>query len=149
MSILNIIPDVGVQPRVSLMVEAAALKTALALSKVRLFKDTFGIPNVNTTLALLDAHQADFSGYTAGGNTITAFGDPYADPDGSGVLLVAPTTQFNFLDPDPDPAVPNDIGGFYVVDAAGALRYAVAFEEAVTLGDNEQSLPIVVGVRID
>lgn len=149
MPILNVIPDVGVRPRETLMTEAAALQTALALSKVRLFKSSFGIPNINTAVTDLEAAEADFSGYTAGGNTVTAFGQPYNDPESAGVLIVAPTTQFNFVDPDPDPAVTNEIGGFWIEDATGNLRGVVAFEDAVNMASNENSLPIVVGFRVE
>lgn len=149
MPIVHVIPDVGLKPRAALMTEGAALKTALALSKLRLFKSSFGTPSVNTTLAALVASEADFSGYAAGGNTITAFGDPYSDPEGPGVLIVAPTSQFNFLDPDPDPAVTNEIGGFFLVDAAGALRAVVAFDDVASMASNDDSLPIVVGMRVE
>lgn len=148
MDILNIIPDVGIKPRAALMQEGAELKTALAASKLRLFTDALGGLGVNTTLADLVAAEADFSGYTAGGNTIAAFGDPYADTNRPGVLIVAPTSQFNFTDPDPDPAVTNNIKGFFLVDSTGKLRGAVEFDQVVPMSTNDCSLPIVVAFRL-
>ncbi len=60
---------------------ASGVQTMLALSKLRLFKSTLS-PGVTTTKAQLLAEEADFTGYPAGGETVTAFLSPGLYPLG-------------------------------------------------------------------
>lgn len=149
MPFLFTIPDDGEMQRESLLVEAAAVRAEYANLKVRLFKSSMPLITKFTTLADLDEHQCAFSGYTPDGNTIAAFGEPFADPDTTDVMLVAPTTQFNFVTPEEDPPVTEAVGGFYLVDSGGDLRGAVRFEEPVNMATDSNSLPIVVARRFD
>lgn len=149
MSIVKYLSTDGVKPTVSRLATAAAEKTALALCKVRLFTDALAVSGNDVTLADLDAAQADFSGYTAGGNTITAFGEEFIDFADGIPTIVAPTTQFNFVDPDPDPPVTNVIHGFYVVTAGGALKGYALFDEPITMDSDSLSIPVVVGDKFE
>ena len=90
MPIFNqVVPDVGVKPLASRVTEAVALQTALVNSKLALFKAGVVTLSPVTTKALLDANECDFDGYTTGGQTIAAWGDPLVDPGEDTVLLPA------------------------------------------------------------
>lgn len=105
--------------------EAAARKVVLiiasiALSKLRLFKEGLSVTQF-TTKALLVAAECDFSGYTAGGYTLTAWTGPIT-ASGGGAIETSPMTNVAFVDPDPDPVVGNAVGGWWVEDATGNVR---------------------------
>lgn len=121
------------------------VKAGLASSKLRLFKAGFDDLDANTTLAELDAEQCDFSGYTAGGATITAFNEVMIV--GSGAQLVSPLTQFNFVTPEEDPPVTNTVGGWYLVTSAGVLIEAAAFSDGIPMATDNDSIPLAVALQ--
>lgn len=131
------VPTDGIRPFAARWADAAALKTALAECEVRLFQATELAITDGVTVAALDAVEADYSGYTTGGVTVTAAGDPYADGDGR-VFVTLPSVQFN--DTPGSPNVENTIRGAYVVDAAGVLRGVVEFEETVLMSNAYSSI---------
>lgn len=148
MELLHILPDVGIVTTESLMTEAAELQAALAASTVVLFKDSMPAITGETTAAVVLANECDFDGYTPGGNTITAFGDPFEDPDGDGVLIVAPTTQFNYETPEVGDPVTNLVKGFALLDADGNLRGVRVYDDVIPMEDDSDSIPVVIARRI-
>jgi hypothetical protein len=122
------------------MQDATERQTALALSKVRLFKSSL-VPTPSTTLAELVAAEADYDDYPAGGDTITAFLDPILNPAG-GSSISAPTVQFA-VTTDP-PIVTNLIGGAWLEDAAGKVRLVMPFASPVPMEIAGQGFPLNV-----
>jgi hypothetical protein len=123
------------------MTYAAERKTALAASKVRLFKSTF-VPTVSTTKAELVAAEAAYTGYAAGGETIANFLDPLLDPSG-GASITAPTVQFDVT----GPVVATDIvGGFWIEDATGDVRLVGTFAAPIPMEAVGQGFPLNVKI---
>jgi len=117
---------------------AALVQGELALSKIRLFQDGFS-PSVNTTRAQLIAEEADYTGYAAGGETVTAFLPPILNPLG-GASIDWPTVQFDAVAPY---TVGNVIGGWWLEDAAGAVVYAIGtFAAPIPVGAAGQGFPL-------
>lgn len=127
-------------PKQGLMADAAEWKAALAGAKVRLFKDGEITLTAGTTLAELNAAEADYDGYVAAGIAITAFNDPIA-LSGNRAAVVGETVQFNYVDDTGH--VANDIAGWYLVDSDGVLRGAGMLPEVVTLASNDDGLAVV------
>lgn len=121
------------------MTQAAELQTALAASKVRLFKSTF-VPTVSTTKTELVANEALFTGYPAGGAAIAAWNAPLLDPAG-GASITAPTVQFAVTGPVVDTDL---VGGFWVEDAAGDVRLVGQFAAPVPMEVVGQGFPLNV-----
>lgn len=142
----GVAPDDGVVPLETKMVEAVALQTALAASKLCLFKAGVIALTAITTKELMDSEECDFDGYTPGGVTIAAFGEPFADENGESVLLVAPSKQFNYVDGVDH--VSNEVGGAYLVDAGGKLRGVIEFDAPVTLNNDNASLVVLFSRRV-
>lgn len=123
------------------LTNAAEMQTALAASKVRLFKSTF-VPTVSTVKADLTGAEAAFTGYPAGGETITAFLDPVLDPAG-GSSITAPTVQFAVT----GPVTATDIvGGFWLEDAAGKVRLVAQFAAPVPMEVVGQGFPLNIKI---
>ncbi len=91
---------------------ATLRKTALANATLHLFKAGFA-PNVNTPLADFTTNEADYTTYAA--KTIAAWNDPSL-ASVSGYNLAAPVQTFLL---GATPAVPNMIGGWYLVHSDG------------------------------
>jgi hypothetical protein len=127
-------PAIVFYTRAAANTKAAAIKTALALSKLRLVKSSL-VPNVNTTKAQLVAAEADFSGYTAGGYVLTAWTGPVNNA-GSGAIITPPAVNPAYVEPDPGPGVANAIGAWWVEDAAGNVRLVGTFADPISLGQN-------------
>jgi len=130
-------------PNSACLVNAAELQTALALSKVRLFNSTL-VPTPATTEAELVAAEAAFTGYPAGGATITAWLDPLLDPAG-GASITAPTTQFAVDTPVVDTDV---VGGFWLEDAAGDVRLIGQFAAPVPMELAGQGFPLNIKITV-
>jgi len=107
--------------------KATAIKTALALSKLRLFQAPF-TPSTFSTKAQLVAAEATFDGYPTGGYALTAWTGPTV-PDGGGALITSPLVNINY-GPADDPPVTNQIAGWWVEDAAGNVRLVGIFNPA-------------------
>lgn len=117
---------------------AELVRSELALSKLRLFKEGF-TPQVTTTRAQLLAEECDYTGYVAGGETITAFLAAILNPLG-GASIDWPTEQFAAVAPF---TIGNVVGGWWVEDAAGAVVYATGtFTPPIPLGAAGQGIPL-------
>lgn len=139
-----IAPDKAVVTTEGLMKDGAAFQTALALSKMRLFKSTEMNLTENTTKAQLVAAECDYDGYAAGGIAVTALNDPFIDESG-GVVVLSPVVQFNYVDDVGH--VANTVGGFWLEDAAGVVRISGEFATPQNMAGNTQSVPVVAGRR--
>lgn len=95
---------------------ATAVQTALAASKIQLFKSTL-TPTPETPLADFVTHSADYTGYPPGGAVLAAWLAPILSPT-SGYQIQAPMTQFVVGDPV---VTGNVIGGFWIEEAGGEL----------------------------
>lgn len=107
-------PDTTVMSLTGAQKSAQLMRTALANSKLRLFKAGAFNPTNATPLAAFDDAEADFSGYTE--VTIATF--PAEFLFGSGYAL---SSQQRFDYNSGDGSVGNQIGGWYLVSAAGVL----------------------------
>lgn len=140
----KVVPDEGVKPIETLMLEGAELKTALAGGKLRLFKAGTALDILTTTDNLV-ASEADYDGYTAGGVAVAAANDPYIDGIES-VVVTLPLVQFNYTDGADH--VHNTIGGAFYCDAAGKVRGAFEFDTSVNMASNSDSIPVVMAFRL-
>lgn len=103
---------------------ATELRTALAASKLHLYKSTTTgdvnfVPTVSTTKAELQAAECDFDGYDNTGVTITNFNTPLLDPAG-GASIQSPIIQIPWTHDTLD--VGNIVRGFWLEDAGGIVR---------------------------
>src|SRR5204862_5977856 len=100
------VADTQLYTNESAITKAGEIKTALALSKLRLFKEGLSLTRF-TTITQLEAAECDFDGYSAGGYTLTAWTGPTA-PSGGGALLTSPIVNPAFSTPS-DPPVGNQV----------------------------------------
>lgn len=114
---------------------AAAKRTELALSVVRLFKEGF-VPTVTTVLADLVAAEADYDDYVE--QEITAWLAPTNSIYG-GAEITAPTEQFLCIGAQ---AVPNAIAGYWIETAGGALVLVRLFDNVVPMAQNGDAIKI-------
>jgi hypothetical protein len=119
--------------------KANIMKAALAASKLRAYQATF-TPSPNSLLADFVAAECDYSGYTAGGETITAFGAPYLDPSG-GATIAAPSIQFQGA--AATPFVTNGIGGFWIETSTGALVTYWPLPAPINITSPDSGVPFV------
>ena len=105
--------------------KAAAIKTALALSKLLLFKQGLN-PTQFTTKAEFEAQECDFDGYTAGGYVLTAWTGPLNNP-GGGAVITSPIVN-SVYGPVGTPPVTNQVGGWFIEDATGNVRLVGTFD---------------------
>ncbi len=118
---------------------ADLLKTALALSKLRLFTTVIDSVGSSTTRVELLAAECDFTGYVAGGVEITAFLAPLLAPAG-GSSIDWPTVQFAAAAPY---TVGNNVGGWWVETAAGVLIACGTFPGGgIPVGAAGQGFPL-------
>lgn len=113
-------------PNSSSFDQATALRAALALSVVKLFKSGF-VPTPETTDADLDAQEADYDDYASA--TITAWLTPITSQFG-GAQITAPTVEFVCAT---DQVVGNNIGGYWIEKAAGAVVLIRQFDDPVPM----------------
>lgn len=137
-------PAIQIYTRQAAVAKANVIKTTLALSKMRLFKSTLSA-NVNTTKDQLVAAEADFSGYTAGGYTLTAWTGPVNNP-GSGSIITSPAINPAFAAPAEDPPVGNSLGGWWVELAAGGVWLVGTFDEPITMNENGDGFTWIVQI---
>lgn len=124
----------------SAITKADATQTVVALTKLRLFKNSF-VPTVDSVKADFVAAEADYDGYTAGGLTVTAFGDPFFDPAG-GASIISPLKTFAYVDGVGH--VGNMIGGWWLDLAAGDLWCYGTFPAPVALSADGMALNMTV-----
>lgn len=118
---------------------ADLMQTALAASKLRLFKSTL-VPVPETPLADFVTDEADFTGYPAGGATLTAWLDPILmPPPGSGYQIQSPMSQFATANPT---TVGNVIGGWFLVETGGALIAYGTFGSPIPMEEPGQGIDL-------
>ncbi len=118
---------------------AALVQAELALSKLRLFTTVITTVGSGTKRADLIAAECDFTGYPAGGETITAFLNPLLAPIG-GSSIDWPTKQFAAETPY---TVGNVVGGWWVETAAGDLIACGTFPDGgIPIGEAGQGFPL-------
>lgn len=118
------------------------VQAELALSKLRLWQSGEITPSIATTRAQLVAAEADYTGYTATGEELTAWFAPLANPLG-GSSIDSPKEQFAAASPY---TVGNLIGGFWVETAAGDLVVIGTFENPIPVGAAGQGFPLSVSL---
>jgi len=111
--------------------DLAALIVLLTTGKARLYKDDGFVPDANSVLADFTAHEADYTGYVAGGIALAAPTGPYAD----GVDQYAdnfPTVAFQ---PTGPVLVSNDIRGVFFEDSGNDVQEFWIFETAMPMAN--------------
>lgn len=129
------------------MAKATTIKTALALSKLRLCQDPF-TPNPQTTKAQLVAAEAVFDGYPDGGFALTAWTGPLTDPNG-GADITGPLVNVAY-GPAGDPPATAMISAGWVEDATGNVRFVFIYNPSRPLalvGDGWPIVPQLVEAR--
>jgi hypothetical protein len=107
------------------------LRAALAASKVRLVQAPFTF-QPSSTLVAAEAAEADYDGYTAGGNTLATWGAPLDAP--SGGAAIAAETTFAYVDGVGHAA--NNVSGGWVELATGEIVASFNFAAPITLQKN-------------
>lgn len=108
--------------------EITELKTALLDGgKMLAFSNDYTPSNLSV---IGDFTQATFTGYTAGGVTLTTWSDYYDKPDG-GEAILSPTVTWNAAAPF---TIQETIYGVYVTDVNGDLVGGVRFDVPVSMG---------------
>ncbi len=128
-----------IYPNVGALKVAAIVRTAVALSVLKLYKGISAPLSQSTVIA--DFTEADYDGYTA--KTITAFNPPYIDPAG-GATIQSGTQQFDFV---PVPMTTNVILGFWLETAAGDLIVAGNFDNPIPMQALGDSIPLNVALN--
>ena len=124
-------------PNSGLLWGAGLLKTALANSKIRLFKADAGIILTNaTTQAELVAGECDFTGYAA--ITVAAWNNPLLNPVG-GAGIDSGLQQFATANPY---TVGNSVGGGWVETAGGVLVAAWNYDPARSCNGAGDGVPV-------
>lgn len=114
----------------------AKVQTALAASKLHLFKSSF-TPNNESVIADFDAAECDYDGYAAGGIAVATWLAPLLTPP-QGCEIESGTKQFHYVDGVGH--VTNLAGGWYLTDTGGALVAYDVFPEAVPFQSNGNGL---------
>jgi len=129
-------------PQASVLAQGTMTATRLAGAKLRLFKSGF-TPAFGTTLAELNAVECDFSGYPAGGVTVTSWSAPILAP-GSGAMITAGLVPFAF--DGGGSGVTNLVGGFYLHTSDDVLWLIGQFPEPVPMQVPGVGMPIALSV---
>jgi hypothetical protein len=131
-------------PLIGSQVLAEQYQSHLAASKLHLFVSGY-VPNPNETLADLTAVEATFSGYPAGGYTISTFVGPnYALLGGS--QINSQQIEVAFTAPGSGVPVTNIIAGWFLVDSEGNLIADGLFDNVVPLTITGDGFPITVSL---
>jgi len=121
---------------------ADLVQTELALSKIRLWQDGEISPSIATTRAELVAAEADYTGYTAGGEELTAWFDPLNNPVG-GSSIDSQKVQFDTASPY---TISNVIGGWWVETAGGDLVVIGQFAEPIPMSGAGAGFPLSASI---
>lgn len=113
----------------SALAALAARTVLLAAGKAHLYQDDGFVPDAQSVLADLNAHEANYTGYVAGGVAIGAGMGPYVDGENNWSESF-PSIIFQ---PVGGPITANDIRGVYFDDGAGNLEAVWIFDTPVTL----------------
>lgn len=125
---------------------AALDKAALAASKLHLFTTNY-TPTPNDTLTALEAIEATFSGYTAGGYALSAFTGPFYGNNG-GVIIISPQISVAFITPGEGDPVDNVVTGWFLVDSTGNLVADGAFTQTQPLQNPGDGFPITIALVV-
>ena len=106
-------------------------------AKLRLFQSSLGVPTIETVKADLVAAEADYTGYPAGGFTVTVMGPPLGAPGGGVVILT------NELIAVFTTGAPNSIGGYWLQDTAGNVILVFVYDPIRVLAAIPDGWPIV------
>jgi len=109
--------------------DLAALITLLTGGFARLYKDDGFTPDANSLLADFAAHEADYTGYAAGGVALAAPVGAYNDGD-TQVADNFPTIEFR---PTGPVLVSNDIRGVFFEDSANDVQEYWHFEQPISM----------------
>lgn len=115
--------------KVGAMGDLAALITLLTAGFARLYKDDGFTPDANSLLADFAAHEADYTGYVAGGVALAAPVGTYDDGENQ-VADNFPTIEFR---PTAPVLVENDIRGIFFEDTGNDVQEYWHFEEPISL----------------
>jgi len=107
------------------------------VGKIRLFQDSLGVPTVETTITELEANEADYTGYPAGGFDVTAMAPPMGAP-GGGVVILSNEVFATFTS-----GSPNTIGGYWLEDTAGNVIQVFVYDPVRVLAAIPDGWPIV------
>ena len=122
---------------------ADVVRTSLAASKVRLFKENLNV-SILTTLAELEAAVCDFSNYAD--ITLTNWLAVYFDPAG-GATVPSGSLQWNWAPPGSGDPVSNDVYGFWVQDADDNVRAVGKFDNAIPMEEVGNAVPLTIGLN--
>lgn len=112
---------------------AGISRTALANSVVSLYQNTI-TPNVLTTKALLEAAEADYTGYVP--LTITAWGAAFLSALGAAIQM--PNVQFQ----PTGTTIQNLVNGAWVETAGGVLVSIITFPQSVPMAAVTDAIPL-------
>jgi hypothetical protein len=118
-------PDYQIYTNEAANTLAAEIIAALALSKLRLGQSTVTVNRFTTRTELRNA-ECNFDGYTAGGYALAAWTGPGSAP-GGGAKITSPLKNIAY-GPAADPPVTNEVGCWWVEDAAGLVRTVGVFD---------------------
>lgn len=127
-------------PTVGALRLASVVRTELASSEIRLYKQDEVVPGPTTTLAELDAAECDFTGYAA--EVLTNWNAAGLYPLGGASIQAS--VQFATAAPY---TVGNTVGGFYVVDVTGTDEVLVIQpfpSPGIPMSANGQIIPLTV-----
>src|SRR5262245_12981921 len=127
-------PDISARTFEGAKVDAANLKTSLSTTaECHLFKFGFTPTPVNVA-ADFAAQECDYDGYVD--QTVAA----WHDPELNGILgyMIYATAVLTFAWVSAGPDVGNQVGGYWVQDAAGKVRAYVIFANPFTLAGPDQ-----------
>lgn len=126
-------------PLAGCQASAEEMQTQLVNSVLRLFKAPFD-PVASTPRADYLAAEADYKGYTVGGEIIAAWLNPILTA-GVGYQINSPLVMFAYDSGDPGEDN-NTISGGWLEDAGGVIRLAFTFEEDVPMQQDGQGFPL-------
>lgn len=129
-----------IYPNVGALFIAETMQTALAGASLQLFQTGSVTLSQSTTKSDLDDAEADYTGYTPGGQTITAWMDPLLNPVG-GASIESGLFQFSI---DAPYTTPNTIQGWYIVESGGTLVCAGDFASTKPLVGAGDGIPFNV-----
>lgn len=129
----------------------AALKVApddplINTAKVRLSQDPTFNPSPDSTVAGLDANEATFSGYSAGGLALTV-----GVPVNLTTLIIGATTPTLFVVATATPVVGNDIYGWWIDDGTNVIageKFPAGGAASMNLVGDFIQLDVSVGVSL-
>jgi len=107
------------------------------VGKIRLFQDSLGVPSVETTIVELEANEADYTGYPAGGFDVETMAPPMGAP-GGGVVILSNEVFATFTSGDA-----NSIGGYWLEDTAGNVITIFVYDPVRVLAAIPDGWPIV------